>query len=515
MSINPVVSPSVKSPGVYMSVNLKASAAAPGGAVMRALVMATKSTAGTITADTELKKSISYADAKTLLGTGTPGALGIKRLFEEYPLAMVDLVAPAENGAAVKASGAIVVDAGPPTAARTVRLYVAGRRIETVWAAGENNQTFSERCRDLINQYNENDEALPVTAASAAGVGTEFKCTCTFRIGGPIGNDCRVYVEVIGGAGGTVTAPAGNTLASGTGEPSFANAITTVAGEEYDLRLSACSNADAQDGTASSNPGRVKADIDLNKTGGDAKLQQQVVGATAALSAIKTGAGAMNDEEAEIVFCLNGQSLPFEWACAEGGARLREESIQPNKNRIGMKYRARLYGAYDMNADKPTTTEVEDALNTGVTIVTYTGSGEPRPSRPITTYHKDDASNPDARVLDVGIVTGCFTIAKDLRVALPLEYPDKLLSKNLEPGDDPPPPDVVEERDVKAFVNQRMRFWVSRGVARKDKWDEAVANGSFVAEVNPSDASQLDTEIPASIVRPLAKFGVHVKHYAA
>lgn len=259
----------------------------------------------------------------------------------------------------------------------------------------------------------------------------------------------------------------------------------------------------------------MKTDIDTRKTGAEAKLQQQVIGATSSLSSLKTGTGAMNDEDSQVVYCLEGQSLPCEFGGAETGARLREESIDPAKNRIAMKYRAKLYGAYDLSGDKPTATEVEDALFTGITITTYTAANELRPSRPITTYHKDGSGNPDARVLDVSVPTGTYTVAKDLRIALPAEYPQKKLSKDLEPGDDPPPPDVVEVRDVKAFVRQRIRFWIGRGVVRRDKWDAAVADGSYALAVNPSDASQLDIVLPLTIVPPLAKFGVDVRHMTA
>ncbi len=510
MSVNPVVSPSVKTPSVYISVNLKAGAVAPGSAPLKALILASKSSVGTITADTELAENVSAEDVKGLCGLGTPGYLATKRLFEEYPLAQVDLVAPAVNVSAVAATG-VITFSGSPTESRTIRAYISGRRVEAVWAAGDDAQAGAEALRDAANALG---AEMPIVATALVnGAGPDWDMISTFRVPGPIGNDCRVYVQLIGGAGGTVAAPAGNTLAGGTGEPDYTNAISILTGKEYDLILNCCSNADAQDGSSSSNPGRVKTDIDLRKTGGAAKLQQQVVGVTATLTDVKTGTGNINDEESQLSFCLAGQSLPAEFGGAEVGARLREESIDPAKNRIGMPYRARLFGAFDLSLDKPDETEIEDALNTGVSIITYADDGTLLPARPITTYHKDALGNPDARVLDVSIPTGVFAVAKDLRVALPQEYPQKKLSKNLEPGDDPPPPDVVEERDVQAFIGQRIRFWISRGVVRRDKWEEAIANETFVVQVNPSDPSQLDIVLPLSIVPPLAKFGIDVRHF--
>lgn len=507
MSETPVVAASVKTPGSYIRVDLKGTPPAPGTAPLRCLVIASKIAAGTITADTEIAEAVTRESVKTLLGTKAPGVFAIRRLFEEYPLALVDVVAPAEPDGTAATALIVANDASPVTADRVWRTTIAGRRVETVWAAGETDQVAAERHAAAINAVG---DEMPVTATTATGTG--WNLTLTFPLDGTIGNDVTVYSELIGGAGGALTDVATNLLTSGAGAPDLTNAIATIANKEYDIIVNVCGNAEAQAGDSSSLPGEVKTDINLRNTGLNAKLQQQIVGVTGALSDAKTGAGALNHDASQYVFCLEGQSLPWEFAGAEAGARLYAEGIRPNQNRIGRLYKARLYGAFDLTTDTPTAVEIEDALNTGLSIINYTASGELFPARPVTAYHKDALANPDARVLDVGITSGLYAVTKDLRIFLPQEFPEKSLSKDLEPGDDPPPPDVVEERDIKAAINSRMRFWIRRGVVQRAKWEASVADGSFSVLVNESDPTQADIVLPASIVRPLAKFGLDVRN---
>src|SRR5687767_4013568 len=90
------VSPSVRSPGLALSVNLLAGTSSPGTAALRALIIACKSSAGTITEDTQLIEGLAGPDdVRTYLGPGVPGHLAAKAVFAELGLALCDLVAPA------------------------------------------------------------------------------------------------------------------------------------------------------------------------------------------------------------------------------------------------------------------------------------------------------------------------------------------------------------------------------------------------------------------------------------
>lgn len=506
-SIPLAVSPSVRTPGLALVVNLLAGVVSPGTAALRACILSPKGTvSGTITPGSQLIEGVGgEGNAATYLGAGTPGHLAAKALYAEYPLAQVDLAAPAE-AAGNAATATIAFDSTAPiTSARTVDLEIAGRIVEIVWQVGETGGQAGDK---LVSEIGKLSSDLPVTAANVI-LGAVGTVTLTFKTKGTIGNDCQLYATVKDGAGGTVTLGAA-AMAGGTTEPVFTTVLSLIAGKEYDLILLVAGNADAVAASATSGPGRLKTHITTYGTGFSARLQQAVVGVTGTLSAAKAGSAQHDFDKMQYVHCQAGRSLPCEWAGAEVGARLREEQNDPNVNRMRSPYLATLYGARDLVNDALTDAEVEDALQSGLSPIGYDSTNAVLMIRPITTYFKDGSSNPDDRVLDVGRPTGLFRVAKDLRVSLPQQFPKAKLIADLVAGDDDPPDGVIEERDVKAFVLSRLHFWVKKGVVRQDRLDAATADGSLIVRVNPSDAGQCDLVIPLSIVPALAKFSLVV-----
>jgi phage tail sheath gpL-like len=388
-----------------------------------------------------------------------------------------------------------------------------GREAAISWNAGE---TDIQGATKLVAAVNALGDDLPFTAAN--GGGTLATVTLTFRFAGAIGNDVTLFLTDKDGTGGTVTLT-GATLASGTLEPTLTTVLTLISSREYDFMLPVVSNADAAAASTTSGPGRVKTHINTYGSGFGAHLQQAVVGVTGSISAVKTGAAQHNFGPMQYVFCQAGQSLGCEFSGAEVGARMREETLDPNVNRINVPYRALLFGARDHVADDLTAPEHEDLLQSGVTPVTYTIGNEPRPSRPITTYFKDTAGNPDARILDVGQVSGIYAVAKDLRVALPQQFPNTKLSEDLAVGDDDLPEGVTQVHEVRAFTITRLRFFQKRGVVRGDELDKAinpppVGLGTLIVRVNPSDNHQCDLVVPLAIVPILAKFSLVVQKVA-
>lgn len=497
------VVPSVRSPGMHLLVQLLSGPSSPGTGGLRCLLIAPMATGGTITPNTEVKQAAAgAADVATWLLAGTPGHLAAKRAFEEYPLLQLDVVAPAE-ASGVAATGTTTFASGPPTKDWTVTQKICGRTVQVQWVAGE---TDTQGAAKLVAAVNALTNDLPVTASNVAGV-----VTFTAKLKGTWGNDVLTSVTQADGTTGTVTA-SGAALASGTTEFDCTTALTTVAGTEYDFFLLCTGNTDAKLASATSNPGRLKTHIDGLDSGASAKLQQVIVGTTGTLSTTKTGTNQHNFGPMEYLHVEAGQSLPCEFAGAEFGQRVRERLRDPAANRIGLPYIATLYGAADLNADRLTDSENEDALQHGVTPGKYDSSNTLFPYRPITTYFKDGSGNPDDRLLDTSRVDGIYDVSKDLRSALPQEFPQAKLSRDLVPGDDPLPEGIVEERDVKSFVNTRIRYWITRGVVQKAKYEAALAGGTFIVRVDPGDDSQCDLVLPLSIVRPLAKFSLVVQH---
>ncbi len=508
------VSPSVRSPGLYLLVNMLAAASSPGTGALRGLLIASKSSVGTITADTELKESVAGPDAvKGFCGPGTPGHLAAKAIFAEHPRARLDLVAPLE-AAGVAASATVTFDdTTPVTVAQTFTLDAMGREIQIVWAAGE---TDIQAATKLVAAIAAMGDDLPFTGAN--GSGTLAVVTMTWKLKGTMGNDTKIAHTFTDGVGGAVVL-SGSTFASGTTEANIANVLALVAGREYDyILLAHAGNTDSGTASATTGPGRLKTHIDGLDQGANAKLQQGIVGVTGSISNVKTGAAQHNYWNLQYVFFQNARSLPCEFGGAEMGARLRDRAIDPAMNRIRKPYVATLYVSKDLVGDALTEAENEDLLQSGVTPGEFDDAGNARPNRPITTYFKDGNGAADGRILDVSNPDGVYEIAKDLRTNIPRQFPQAKLSPDLGVGEEELPEGVTEVGEVREFIISRLRFWQKRGVARKDKVDEAIgtpqAPGSLIARVNPSDASQCDLVVPTAIVPPLAKFSLVVQKVA-
>jgi phage tail sheath gpL-like len=82
-----------KTPGVYLTVNLLAQTANPGASVNRALLIASKSSSGTITPNTQVEEVFGPDDVATLLGAGTFGHLTAKLFYLRNPRGKLDVAA--------------------------------------------------------------------------------------------------------------------------------------------------------------------------------------------------------------------------------------------------------------------------------------------------------------------------------------------------------------------------------------------------------------------------------------
>lgn len=496
MTIPQAVAPSVKTPGFFLTVDLLGGPANPGAATLRALLIAPKGSAGDITEDSEIRTVFGPDDVARSHGAGTPGHLTAKAAFAHYGLLSMDVVAPAASAGA--AATETQTFTGPATQNSTIRFRVAGRVIDVPWLSGESATTFAARAEAFINAQGAD---LPATVAADTG-----SLDYTFKVTGPMGNDCLINASIIEGGGGIAITANPSALAGGTTEVSFANVLALVATREYRRIIGCMSNADATLNTASSNAARIAAHIDAVETGNQAKLQVGIVGHTGTIANAQGGAIARNNEAFEYVFGQTFEDLPCELAGAEAGDAIRWVTLRANYNRIGN--RLRLRGPRDTVAEKLTNAEVEALLSNGVTPIDIAAiTGELFVVRPITT-HSLSGSAPDYRAFDMSDTDGMYTVAQDLRSALPIEFANASITQDLPAGVNRLPPGVVERKDVQAFVESRLGLWVNLGVVDGTKLDESIEAGELIVQINASDDTQVDIFIPLKIVKPLAKLGV-------
>ena len=491
------VAPSVKTPGLYLTVLLLAAAQNPGLAANRALILAPKSSAGDITPDTEIRQCFGPDDVATALGEGTPGHLASKLLFARFGNASLDVVAPTASGGA--AATATQTFSGTATENSTLRVRIHGRLIDVAWNAGETAATFITRYVATINAQGAD---LFATAADGGAGDVDF----TAKVAGPWGNDVRLKVSVIEGGGGITISANPTALTGGTTEPDFTTALALVATRGYRRIIGVCSNADATSSSATSNPGRINTHVNSLETGNEAKLQVFCIGHTGTIANVKTGAIAKNNEAGEYVFGQTFEDLPGELAAAEAGDALRFIGIRANYNRIGNALGLR--GPEDVVGEKPTATEVEDLLSNGVTPINLRPlTNETFVVRPITTHSLNGVA-PDYRAFDLSDTDGMYTVAEDIRDNLPIEFANTSITENAPAGTNRLPPGVVEIKDVKGWILSRLGLWVDQGVLDGARLETSVANDELTVEINALDPTQVDIFLPLSIVKPLAKFGV-------
>jgi len=501
MSIPVAVSPSTLTPGIYLTVDLTAGAASPGTGLLSTLLIAPKASTGDLTVDSEIRAGGGPASAVTAFGKGSIGQLMAKILYAKDPTAQIDFAAPTSGATAATLD--TTATGSPGAAGNVVEFNVAGRVTEVVWNASESADTFKTRAISSLNAADQGE--LPVVASSGGtGIITE-----TFRVTGTLGNDCLVRARLLYAQSGTEAIDNGTftALAGGSTAADMTSILAAAAGKEYHYIVAAMGNAEAEGGTGSNNPTRLKTHINTYNSGLNAKLQQGIYGSTGTIANAKTGSVARNMGPMEHIHADSLLSLPGELAAREAGGRLAAVKLDPAANRIG-EVLDLLYGSATPIADNPTAAESEDAIGNGLSLCGYTASGELYLLRGVTTYCQDAAGGADRRLLDTQNVDASYIVVRDLRSAIPQEFAGAKVIRDTAPGEDPPPAGVTEERDIRSFVSNRLFFWADQGVLQRAPLEEVILDGSLIVQVNDSDPTQVDIVIPFKVVQPLAKVGI-------
>ena len=497
MPVTKAVASSVKTPGFYINVNLLGPASNPGTAILRALIMAVRSSAGNIAVGTEVRQVFGATDAATALGAGTQGHLAAKRFFRRHPKGALDIVAPAESAGA--AATGTQTFTGPATENSNFRFRIAGRLIDVAWLSGEAPTAFVARAVPTLNQYGDD---LPAVA-SDAGSGSIL---WTAKTKGPWGNDVRLYVAATSGGAGTAVSANPSTLTGGTTEPNFTTALDLVKTTEYARIIPCISNADAADTTSASNGERLGNHINAYETGNKARLQVGVVGLNGSTTQAKAGAIDRNNEAVQYVLGRNWDDLPCELAGEVAGATLEAISDRANASLIGEELD--LYGPRDIVNQKLTDAETEDLLNNGVTPLDVDPlTGSLFIVEPITTHSVFNGA-PDFRAYHLSDTDAMYDVVRDLRTAVPQEFKGASITPDLDGATEPLPRGVVELRDVKGFVISRVRAKARAGVVNSVALEAAIEASELTVDIDDGDPSQVNIFLPLTIIKPLAKFGL-------
>lgn len=184
------LTPTDKLPGVALKTVFGVGAPLAANPEYLLIVGSKASSGGTLTPDTEVRDILADGDEVTLFGDA--GSEGARMVRMAQRIGGVQIkVACCSISAGVAATAKTSID-GSWTSAGTapIQFWVGGQVVEESVLASDTPQTFAERLAATANAK----ETLPATAAAAAGSGTDWVVTFTWKSLGYRGNDGILYV---------------------------------------------------------------------------------------------------------------------------------------------------------------------------------------------------------------------------------------------------------------------------------------------------------------------------------
>lgn len=523
------LSASRKTPGIYLAVILggagTSSGVAPktillqGNFIASAITGASPSlsvAAGTMAAATPTFCA-SADDAGTYAGRGSELHAMAEAVFAQYPDATVYLEGVADAGGT--AASLVCTFATNAGAAYTVRVYACGHVLDVPVASADTPTVIATAVADAINDL----DGLPFTAQFSAGV-----LTLTAKHTGPRGNTLTCAFSFVS-ASGLETAITTSSTSSGAGttgilsggsqvsgeycfslgatQDSWANAIAAIASTKYDRIIAACID--------STNIDLLTAHLDSLALVTSQKRQQGIVGSVAAYATAVTLATGRNKSRLQIVWHYNSRIPPWVVAAQTGaarligdsaaGGRLVGEATDPAANLDGLELVS--ITAQNTVADQPTATEIEGALNNGLTPLVPSANrpGFVTVARSITT--RSLASGvPNYAVLDTSNVTICDHVADDLNSFLASTYAGFKLTSNSSDGLPPRAPNVTTPNLIRAVIAQRLAEFEEAAIIK-----DTAANLPLLTVTASATPGRVDCEIPCEPMPGLHVLGGDVR----
>lgn len=445
-------------------------------------------------------------DAAVLFGSGSELHRMSIAVFAQDPSATL-YACPVAEASGTPASVALTF-ATTATAAFTVRLRLCGEVIDVGVASGDTVTAIASAVADAIND----NPTLPYTAQNSSGV-----VTIEAKHDGPRGNTLIVDAYFVSSTGAEVriatsspvSSGAGTTgvwssnstigseitLANGATQDNFTDALAAIEPQRYDRIVGACIDA--------TNTGRIVTHVNAQAGPTVQLLEQAVVGSTDTYANAVTFATGRNAPRLQVVW--NHATVIPCWEvaaqvcaarlagdAAAGGSRVGEAS-DPAANLDSMELvsvlMARVVG------DQPTATEIENALNNGITPVGASGS---RPGYGVIVRSITSRSllsgTPNYAVLDTSTVTVPDYIADTLRSDLAVTFAGCKLSPDSDSA--PTAPRVVTPSIVRARIAQKLKEAEAAAILINVDANLPL----LVVEANALVPGRLDCEIPAAVI---------------
>lgn len=449
----------------------------------KVLVLGQRLAAGTVAALVPTRVT-SAAQASTLFGAGSILHGMAIRLFQNNSFNEAWFCAQDDAGGATAATSTITVT-GTPTAAGTVYLYIAGRRLQAAVAISDSVTVVAAAISAAINA----DTTLPVTAVPTLGV-----VALTAKNKGLVGNDLDIRLNYYEGE----STPTGSTVTlggvvAGTGSVSLATTWAAIGDEHYNLIANPYIDAASF----------VSIEAEVSDRWGPLRQIEAVVCSAHSGDHSTVGAfGAARNSPHSVIMSNYKSPTPFyEWAAALAGVLAFNGNQDPARPFQTLELKGCLP---PLEVDRFTLQERNLLLFDGIATSKVDAGGLVRIERAITTYQTNSAGADDTAFLDVNTPLTLGFLRYDFRNFWATKYPrHKLANDGTRFGLGQA---IMTPKVAKAECVAKFRQWELIGLVEGiDQF-----KNDLIVERNISDPNRLDILMPPDLVNQLRVTGVQI-----
>jgi phage tail sheath gpL-like len=484
------LAPTDKKPGFYGKTEYGVGALTLGSIPKVLLLVGLKAdSGGSLVPDKAVVDCTSTDDADGYAGPGSELArMAYAALL--IPGVQLKLAAPASAIGAGPATATITVN-GTWTTGGQWTLRVGGVYLSSGVSSVDTPQTLANAIAAFIN----NQPQVPVRATVTAGAGGAYLVLLTVKTSGFRGNDTILWADpsqlpagtTLQIAGGAVVGNGGVRFSGGSGTEDVTNLLATLVAGRYDRIAAAQRDA--------VNLSRWRTQLDMKAGPLVGRMEHAIFAASTTFAAVTALAQtSLNEQRAQLLWMLDGETAPTEIAAVFAAARLQAEATNPN---VG-------FDNFVLPGVAPQTdpasipnrpTEVA-ALDMGVTPIT-TGNDQAMIVRSITTRSLTDTGDPDDRTLD----TSEALVPDAVRDDLNLYWSTLYVVQNPYVRDDPAPEEPTPPAGVAT-----PSLWNAQVIAKlrgyeKANWICNVSTNLPQSGMNPN-APQIVSLVP-TVVQPL------------
>lgn len=453
----------------------------------RILLIAPMLAAGTATANTPWQLA-NLAEAVTKLGAGSIGAMMAEAMLRVTDTIETWVLPIADSGGGVQATGTIVFS-GTPTAAGTIQLYIAGRRMQVAVTTSDTATTIATAVAAAINA----ESGLPSTASASTGT-----VTVTSRHKGTLGNDIDMRVNYLAQseatpAGVTVTITA---MSGGTGDPSIATGLGNIGTTQYNTFIMGFNDA--------TNLGLMETELDtrwgpLYQNDGHCH-----VGLRGTVGGINSSLSSRNNPHITTwTLETNGEPCPlWEKAAVAGTVCAYYLAIDPARPVQTLT----LPGIKPASAEKRwTRSERNNVLSYGGATTIVDAGGNVVIERAVTNYTLNTGGLVDPSYRDIETMYTLSYLRYSVRARIAQKFPRYKLANDgnqFSPGQAIVTPKIIKAELIALFLD-----WLDAGLVENiEQFKE-----EMLVERNNTDMNRVDVLLPPDVINQFRVFAAQIQ----